>query len=138
MGMTVWVNYLKEGHVSSDESDKSAMYRHVDKLDKLCVKLGVPTLSGFLDTTDLEVSMSDEPVDTGNTWELMARKGKWFHPDEGVKVLSALIEQLQKQPIRFGLLSDGYPQVMQDLSDCRDSIIKARQDGAQFHLCVVA
>jgi len=53
-------------------------------------------------------------------------------------VLSALIEQLQKEPMRFGLLSDGYPQVMQDLSDCRDSILKSRQDGAQFHLCVVA
>ncbi len=137
MGMTIWVNYLKDGRVSSDEADKSAMYRHVDKLDKLCAKLSVRKLSEFLDTTDLEANMSDAPLEEGSSWELMAKRGRWFHPDEGLKIVSALIEQLEKEPIRFGLLSDNYSQVLEDMRECRASIVKAKDAGAQFHLCVV-
>jgi hypothetical protein len=138
MGMTIWVNYLKNGKVSSDESDKSALYRHLDKLDKLCAKLRVRKLSDFLDTTDLEANASGDPAVGSNTWELMAKRGKWFDPDEGLSVLSALIELMRAEPVRFGLLSDNYPQVLADLTECRASVERAKNDGAQFHLCVVS
>jgi hypothetical protein len=138
MGMTIWVNYLKDGKVTSDEADKSAMYRHLDKLDKLCLKLSVRKLSELLDTTDLEANFNDNPLNEGTTWEIMAKKGKWFQPGEGIKILSALIAQLQKEPVRFGLLSDNYSQVLEDLTACRASVEKAKNNHAQFHLCLVA
>lgn len=137
MGMTIWVNYLKDGKVTSDESDKSAMYQHLDKLDKLCSKLHIRRLSEFLDTTDLEANMHDKLSNDTNIWEIMAQKGKWFPPDDGIIITSALVIQLQKEPIRFGLLSDNYHQVLADLIECQSSIEKAKSQDAKFHLCVV-
>jgi hypothetical protein len=39
--------------------------------------------------------------------------------------------------VRFGLLKDHYIEVVVDLAECRQSIDKARQQGAKFKLCVV-
>jgi len=138
MGMTIWVNYLKDGKVTSDESDKSAMYRHLNKLDGVCGKLHVRKISDFLDTTDLEAAYDGRATGAVNGWDLMVKEGSWFRPHEGVAVLSALIAHLREKPIRFGMLSNDYVNVMADLRECLASVEQADDQGAGFHLCVVA
>jgi hypothetical protein len=68
----------------------------------------------------------------------MAEQGKWFLPHEGVAVLSALQAHLREKPIRFGLLTNDYGEVMADLAECLASVEQADDQGAGFHLCVVA
>ena len=138
MGMTIWVNTLKDGAVTSDESDKSAMYRHLNRLDGVCVEIGLHKLSGFLDTTDLETAFAGDDATGENGWERMAKVGQWFLPQEGVAVLTGLIARLREKPVRFGLLSNQYAEVLEDLGDCLASIEAAQAQQAMFHLCVVA
>lgn len=137
MGMTIWVNYLKDGTVTSDEADKSAMFRHLNKLDQLCKRSRIRKLSDFLDTTDLEANVDDGTQAEGSTWDLMAQKGNWFSPEAGIEVLSALIRQLEEKPIRFGWLTDNYDWVLMDLKECLASIENAGEKEARFHLGVV-
>ena len=138
MGMTIWVNTLKDGAVTSDESDKSAMYRHLSRLDGVCVGVGLRKLSDFLDTTDLETAFAGDDVTGEDGWERMAKVGQWFPPQEGVAVLTGLIARLREKPVRFGLLSNQYAEVLEDLGDCLASIEAAQAQQAMFHLGVVA
>ncbi|MBI5250148.1 MAG: hypothetical protein HY912_11700, partial [Desulfomonile tiedjei] len=84
MSTVIWVNYLKAGKVTSDESDKWAMYRFADKLDRICAGIGIRNLSDFHDITDAEANLADDlgvQEDATDTYTLMAEKGKWFEPD---------------------------------------------------------
>jgi len=140
MSTVIWVNYLKEGRVSSDESDKWAVYRFAGKLDRVCGRIGVRKLSDFHDTTDAEANLAPElgRDDAGvDTYRLMAEQGQWFDPDEGLAVLGKLLGELRAHPVHFGILSDRYTDVMADLEECERSIQKAKADGSRFHLCVV-
>lgn len=140
MSTVIWVNYLKAGKVTSDESDKWAIYRFSDKLDLICLRIGIRKLSDFHDTIDAEANLSDE-VDIGenvaDTYDLMARKGRWFQPEDGLEVVNRLLTELQEKPVRFGLLGDKYPMVAAELEECRKSIQIAKDDGALFHMSVV-
>lgn len=140
MSTVIWVNYLKDGKVTSDQSDKWALYRFTDKLDAMCSKIGIPNLSEFHDTTDAEANLADDlgvSEGSSDTYTLMAQKGKWFEPDEGLRVLEKLLAVLRERPVRFGLLGDKYPIVLAELEECVQSIQKAKDDGALFHLSVV-
>ncbi len=140
MSTVIWVNYLKAGRVTSDQSDKWAMLRFTDKLDKICSKIGIRNLSDFQDTTDAEANLAEDfgnREDAVDTYALMAEKGKWFDPDEGLEVIDKLLTALREQPVRFGLLEDKYSTVVAELEESRQSIQKAKDDGAFFHLSVV-
>lgn len=135
--MTIWVNRLADGVVTSDETDKSALVRHAGKLDRICRRLGVRPLSEFHDATEARAQLEepDDPTLTG--WDLLARDGAWFDPSEGLAVLDALLAHLEDTPVRFGLLSDDHGEVLRDLRDARASVAGARDAGARFHLGLV-
>ena len=140
MGTVIWVNYLKAGQVTSDQSDKWAIYRFTDKLDRICSGIGIRNLSDFQDTTDAEANLAEDiGTQEGaiDTYALMAEKGKWFEPDEGLAVIDRLLTELRERPVRFGLLGDKYSMVVAELEECRQSVQKAEDDGALFHLSVV-
>ena len=140
MSTVIWVNYLRDGKVSSDESDKWALYRFAGKLDRLCSKLGLPPLSGFHDTTDARANLEPETGDgteIPNTWETMAETGDWYFPDDGLRVIEALLAELERNPVRFGFFGDRYGDVVAELKEARASIARAKTMEAQFHLCVV-
>ncbi len=52
MSTVLWANALLDGRVNSDQDDRYALYRHLDKLDRVCRSLGLPPLSDVCDTTD--------------------------------------------------------------------------------------
>lgn len=70
MSTVLWDNQLLNGVVTSDQSDKYAMQRHLKRLDKLCEKPGVRTISSFCDSTDaqcnLEVLEIPEGIDSAD------------------------------------------------------------------------
>jgi hypothetical protein len=138
MSTVIWVNYLNDGKVTNDESDKWAIYKFTDKIDKICLRIGERKLSDFHDTTDAEANLQE--VDDGgvvDTYTLMAQKGKWFHPDEGLQVVEKLLNELRERPVRFGLVGDKHSQVIEELEECVQSIKRAKQEGALFHFGVV-
>jgi len=140
MSTVLWVHYLKDGIVTSEQQDLWAMYRFSDHLDRLCAKIGARPLSEFHDTTDAEANLAPvhhESVGTLDSYLRMASRGQWFSPDEGLVIIDRLLDTLRQSPMRFGLLKDRYIEVMVDLAACRQSIDKARQQGSKFNLCVV-
>ncbi|MDH3255447.1 MAG: hypothetical protein OEM62_10675 [Acidobacteriota bacterium] len=143
MSTVIWVNRLKDGKVTSDDVDRRALYTFADKLDRLCHELGVTRLSEYHDTTDLEANLapetdeSDEDDDFPDTYELMAEKGKWFPPEQGIEVVDRLLEHLKRKPVRFGLLGDHSEEVMRELEECRAVLERIKADGAKFHFCIV-
>ncbi|AGX86294.1 hypothetical protein Cenrod_0162 [Candidatus Symbiobacter mobilis CR] len=55
MSTVLWENYLlNNGEVASDESDKWALFKHVDKPDKLASVAGLEPFSSLLDQTDIQ------------------------------------------------------------------------------------
>ena len=140
MSTVLWVRYLKDGSITSERQGLWAMYRFSDHLDRLCAKIGARPLSDFHDTTDAEANPAPahhEPVGTLDSYLRVASRGQWFSPDEGLVIIDRLLDTLRQSPMRFGLLKDRYIEVMVDLVACRQSINKARQQGAKFKLCVV-
>ena len=144
MSTVIWVNRLKDGNVTSDQVDRWALYRFADKLDRLCDELGVTRLSEFHDTTDLEANLAleVEGEDEGgeqelDTYRLMVEKGKWFSPEKGVAVFDRLLERVQAEPVRFGLLTDRREEVVRELEECRSALESIAADDAEFHLCIV-
>ena len=142
MSTVLWVRYLKNGSITSEQQDLWAMYHFSDRLDRLCAKIGVRPLSEFHDAADAdaEEDLAPAPHESAGTlheYLKMASRGPWFPPEEGLDILDKLLDSLRRSPVRFGLLKDRYIEVMVDLVECRQSIEKARQQGAKFKLCVV-
>jgi len=142
MSTVLWVHCLKDGSITSEQQDLWAMYHFSSSLDRLCAKIGVRPLSEFSDATAVDAEedltpLPGEPVGTLDLYLRIASRGKWFPPQEGLDILDRLLDTLRRSPVRFGLLKDHYIEVMVDLAECRQSIEKARQQGAKFKLCVV-
>jgi hypothetical protein len=142
MSTVLWVRYLKDGNITNEQQDLWAMYHFSDRLDKLCATIGVRPLSEFHDAADVDEEEDHAPsphesAGTLNEYLKMASRGKWFPPQEGLDILDKLLDTLRRSPVRFGLLKDHYIEVMVDLVECRQSIEKARQQGAKINLCVV-
>lgn len=138
MSTVLWVNYLKDNNVESDEFDLHQLYRHAAKVDKLCKGIGVRKLSDFHDNTDMLVNMGMKqcPEDK-STYDLMVEEGNWFNPSEGLLVVDKLVAELTKNPVRFGFISNKYQELIAELEHCRASIQKALDNGVKFNLGIV-
>src|SRR5688500_5562338 len=99
MGMTLWIHTLQGRNMSKESDDHSMMHEHAEALDKVCKQLGVPLLSSFFDTTDLEHSFPDgddedeleEPqIDPETELAYGIDDMKWFDAGQGIKTLRAL------------------------------------------------
>jgi hypothetical protein len=139
MGTVLWANYLANDVVISDEGDKYALYKHLDKLDGLCKSLGVAELSDFCDSTDIEYNMGDGDLPEGmtSTNELMAQKGTWIDAAQAVHVLRALLHAIRENKTRFGLLRNDHDAVVTELQESIDFAGKAAAKGAKFNFAIV-
>jgi hypothetical protein len=146
MGMTLWIHTLQGRSMTTESDDHSLMYAHSDTLDKLCRQLGVPALSSFFDTTDLEYNFAggddeDEgadtegsPLDPETGLEYGIDDMKWFDSTEGIATLSALRSHIEAKGVRR-LSDDDRRYLVEEIDDCLEKLEAART--GKFHLAVV-
>ena len=139
MSTVLWANYLKEGRVKSDESDKYALYKHSRKLDRLTQQLGVTSFIVAQDTTDAKFNITDEELPDGmeSTDELMARDGTWIEAETAITMLEALVNEIQSKDIRFGLISNAQKAVIAELEESLVFAKEAASHAAKFNFAVV-
>lgn len=139
MSTVLWANQLDGETVTSDEADKWALHSHVKKLDQLTKDAGLRSFSDFLDFTDMQFNVTDAELPAGmeSTDELMARDGVWQSADEAVAVLGELLNIVTTKKPRFGLLKNGYDDVVAELTESLEYARKAVAAGAKFNFSVV-
>ncbi|MEM7469045.1 MAG: hypothetical protein AAF387_19475 [Pseudomonadota bacterium] len=139
MSTVLWANYLEDGKVVSDESDKYAIYKHAKKLDAIAKKLALSSFIDMQDTTDYEFNVTDKALPPGmeSTDELMARDGIWVEAQSAIDLLNRLIEEIEAKKIRFGILSDARSDVVAELKDSLTFAQKAQSRAAKFNFSVV-
>lgn len=139
LSTVLWANYLSNGEVTSNQSDKWALYKHADKLDKLASGAGLESFSGLLDHTDFEFNMGDDDLPEGikSTNELMARDGVWKSANDALALLNGLVTVIKTAKPRFGVMKNDYDAVMTELSESIEYAKKAGELGAKFNFSVV-
>lgn len=140
MSTVLWTNALAAGQVTSDDSDKYAIYKHLDKLDKLCKELGLAPLSELCDSTDLRFNLDDDlelPDGISSTNELMAQNGVWIEASEAVTLLGRLVASLKAKPVKFGLVRNDYDAVLTELEESLRFAEGAAAQGAKFNFAIV-
>lgn len=139
MSTVLWANQLLDGVVTSDQSDKFAMHRHLRKLDALCETCGVRRISTFCDATDAQCNLAIITLPEGveSTDALMAVQGVWIAGEDAVKILDALIHRIRSESTRFGLLRSAHDQVLEELQESYDYAKSAAERGGQFNFSIV-
>ena len=139
MSTVLWANLLHAGRVSSDETDKPALYRHSKKLDRLSRRLGVSSFLSAQDFTDYQFNLSDEDLPDGmtSTDELMARDGAWMAARDAIEMLEQLARHIEADDIRFGFFSDDRAEVLRELDESLEMARKADRVNGQFNFSVV-
>lgn len=139
MSTVLWANSLVDEAVTSDESDKPALHRHANKLDRIARRMGAQSFAALCDTTDLEFNLGDDELPPGmtSTRQLMARSGKWMEAAAAAGLLAALIAEIDAKAIRFGLFRNEHDAVLAEL---RESLVWAQAaaaSGGKFNFSVV-
>ncbi|HSW30668.1 MAG TPA: hypothetical protein VLH75_14375 [Longimicrobiales bacterium] len=139
MSTVLWANALLDGKVTSDQEDRYALYRHLDRLDKLCRSLGLTPLSEICDSTDMRFNLGDAELPEGmaSTNDLMAREGVWLPGAEAAALLEAILAVVRERRIRFGLLRDDHDEVVRELSETLAFARDAAARGAKFNFSMV-
>lgn len=139
MSTVLWANTLSDACVRSDESDKPALCRHMDTLDSICLRIGIPSFKGICDSTDLRVNLGHTELPAGliSSNELMAINGAWIDAQEAVQALTSLLAEIQSRNIRFGLLRNDQAAVVAELQESI-AFAKRADAGAKFNFSVVA
>jgi hypothetical protein len=119
MSTVLWANHLAEGVVTSDESDKYALFKHLDELDALCKASGIALVSSLCDYTDLMFNMDEIelPEDMESTDELMAEQGVWVSSAEAVELLTQLLEGVKSKNDQFGLTKDEHAELVEEIEE---------------------
>lgn len=144
MSMTYWLHTLDGRNMSDDSDDYSLLLQWVDELDLACQQLGVPLLSSFADSTDLEYclaedddeeseSESDPDPETGYGYGIDDQQ--WFAVADGLACLTAL-----RQHVADGWKPDldegDRVWLLEDLDGCI-ARLQAMPAGGKFHLAVI-
>ena len=139
MSTVLWANRLQDGAVTSDESDRIALHRHLPQLDKLAIAAGVASLSSICDGTDLRFNLQDLDLPDGmsSTSEWMARDGIWIDAPQAVRLLPALLASVQSKRPRFGLLRNDCDAVIEELRESLAWAEEAAARGARFNFSIV-
>ena len=140
MSTVLWANHLmNNGEVTSDESDKWALYKHTEKLDKLASAAKMESFSSLLDHTDIQFNMGESELPEGmkSTNELMAREGVWKPGKEALAILNGLLTVITSEKPRFGIMRNDYDSVVEELSESIEYAKKATELGAKFNFSVV-
>jgi hypothetical protein len=140
LSTVLWANHLlNNGEVASDESDKWALFKHADKLDKLASVVGLEPFSSLLDHTDMQFNIGDDELPEGiqSTTELMARNGVWKSADNALTILNGLLAVITTEKPRFGVMKNDYDAVVAELSESIEYAKKVRELGVKFNFSVV-
>jgi hypothetical protein len=139
MSTVLWANQLLDGVVTSDESDKYALYKHSKKLTQLSQTAAIPAFSELLDFTDMQFNLGDDELPEGmqSTNELVAENGVWKDGAQAVEMLEALLKVITTEKPRFGLVSNDYDAVVTELQESIAWARKAAEMGARFNFSVV-
>lgn len=139
MSTVLWANTLLNGAVTSDQSDKFALYKHNDKLDEICLRTSQHSFQKLCDSTDLQFNLGDAELPDGiqSTDELMAINGVWASADEVVKILHAALADIQAKKTRFGLLRNDHDDVVAELEESIAYAQSAVSNGAKFNFSIV-
>lgn len=140
MSTVLWANHLSSsGEVTSDESDKWALYKHADKLDKLASAAKVEPFSSLLDHTDVQFNMGDDelPERMNSTNELMARDGVWTSAKDALAILNGLLAVITAEKPRFGVMKNDYDAIVAELSESIEYAKRASESGSKFNFSVV-
>jgi len=135
----LWANYLSDGVVTSDESDKYALYSHLDKLDGVCKSIGLSPLSELCDTTDVRFNHDEIELPEGmeSTNELMAKQGVWRDGAQARQMLQKLLAAVREKQTRFGLLKNEHDAVVAELDESIAFASTAEAKNAKFNFSVV-
>ncbi len=145
MGMTIWIHTLEGRNYSQDSDDHSQMCRHLDAIDETCKKIGVKSLSEFMDYTDQEYNYDefgdeDEDEDVALDPETGLGYGiddmTWFDSQEGLSSLKALKTAVASSVIT-GLDADEIVDLMEELENCITILEKSAAQAGKFHLSLI-
>ena len=142
MGMTFWIHTLEGRDYSKDSDDYSLLSRHVEAIDVLCEKLGVPVMSSFVDYTDLEFNYEERDED--GEPELDPETGfaygiddmKWFSATEGLKSFLAIRDSLKNSPLS-GLSAERTSELIEELESCIQILEGPASRAGKFHLSLL-
>ena len=139
MSTALWLYYREGETASSDQEDLITLYRHAEKLDRICRSLSLTPLSEYHDFTDAAFNLSNEELPDGmsSTVDLMKVQGSWHSVTDGVSVFSSLLQWLEDNPTRFGFLGNDYKEILGELRQCLKSLRSKEASDCEFTLCVV-
>jgi hypothetical protein len=124
--------YLEEGSRESRKGEAlPRLYRHAPKLDRLCRRLALQPLSRFHDHS----GTSKVPSGVSDTIKIMVKSKPWFPVADGLATLVPLLRWLEQNPTRFGLLSDDYRGVLEELRLCVAGLEARPPETCRFNLC---
>ncbi|AGW14413.1 hypothetical protein [Megalodesulfovibrio gigas] len=132
------LNLLHDGQVTCLAETLVALPAFSGKLDDLCRELDVTALSTWFDTTDADADLDelDLLIDDGAH---LASHGTWREASGLLATLQALHAELAARPRRFGLFSNKYALVQDELARGIAALQAAAVSGTalQAHLLVL-
>jgi hypothetical protein len=125
--------YLEEGSRESRGGEAlPCLYRHAPKLDRLCRRLALRPLSSFHDRSGID----KVPSGVSDTIKIMVKSKPWFPVADGLATVVPLLHWLEQNPTRFGLLSDDYRGVLEELKLFVAGLEARPEATCRFNLCV--
>ena len=139
MSTVLWANHLSGGVVTSDQSDKYVLHKHLDKLDAICRELGLRPFSDICDSTDVRVNLDEISLPDGmkSTDQLMAKEGVWIEAGKAVDMLEKLLSAIRAKKTKFGLLRNDHDGVVDELEESVSFAKVAASKGAKFNFSIV-
>ena len=139
MSTVLWANYLVDGSVTCDESDKYALLEHADALDALCREHGVMPFLETQDSTDLEFNVGGDelPDGTESTDELMAAKGHWVDARTAVTMLETLLRVIGNPDSAPTSLAGARDELVEELEESLAFARTAVEKSARFNFSIV-
>lgn len=140
MGMTLWIHTLQGREMSDNSDDHSVTYRLADQLDAICEEIGIPKLSSFFDSTDLELNMSDDVDDeqepdpeTGYAYGIDDMQ--WFDAAEGLSVIRKLRAHLESSTLEVD--EEEKSMLIEELDDFIAQLEVPASNGGKFNLPIL-
>jgi hypothetical protein len=139
MSAVLWANRLIDGAVTSDQSDKYALYKHLPQIDKIAQAAGLSPLSGICDSTDGRFNAEDLAFPDGmkSTDEWMAVEGVWIDGAAALAQLVSLYDAIESKKPRFGLLRNDHDAVVAELRESMAFARDAATQSAKFNFSIV-
>jgi hypothetical protein len=108
----------------------SFLSKNNDELERIAKRLGVEPLMGFFSISNEELSALAEEHDASLSKPKAAHQEKWFTPDEGLRTVNALLQELATSKlVRLD-------RVEAELREFEKILEAAKANGVRWHLAV--